>query len=251
MLSYALLTQVSLVGFAVGQGSIELALQTVAQVGWYLLAGLVIGAVIFWGFAFKPGHPIPYLMVLLGFVGVVGAGWIFFKPDQFQFLPTDFSWLASVGKTETRSVPVETPTAQTTFTETLWPTSTPSLTASQTPSVTAFATRTPTGNLPHRTEFVWAMMAADGQSGARIREHPSFDGKVIRIVDNALLVKLLPGEEYRDKVWWSKVKLIDGTIGWMVRSVLIYNHAGAHREHNPDPVSQYQEHAIYDDPFWY
>ncbi len=63
-------------------------------------------------------------------------------------------------------------------------------------------------------------MDVDGQSGARLREKPGFGSKLIMIIQNGVMVKLLPGVEFKDNVYWAHVETIDGTIGWMVHTVL-------------------------------
>jgi hypothetical protein len=219
MLSYALLTRVCESGYLLGQGNVELALQAGTQVGWFILAGLLLGGVIFWLFAFRPEHPLPYVYMLAGFAVLFISGWMLLQPTQQKSVSSVFPWMKGIESTTIKAPLAATSTRLVSPSATLTPTDTPTVAASFTTTVSPTITRTPV-ILPTSKEFIWALVAADGQSGARIREHPSFDAKVVRIVDNDLMVKLLPGEEYRDKVWWSKVKLIDGTIGWMVRSVL-------------------------------
>ena len=74
---------------------------------------------------------------------------------------------------------------------------------------------TPTG-----TFLEWVKVDVTGQPEARLRDKPGFAGKEIMLIVNGTMVKLLPGVEFKDNVYWAQVETIDGTIGWMVHTVL-------------------------------
>ncbi len=218
ILSYALLSRVSAAGYEIGRGELASAIWQAEVVGILLITGIVVGMFIFWGFSFRPSRLIAYGLaaIWMALFGIIG--WFTAYPAVEQsilnttnpLVKGEISPTPEIAPTATRSLqPSSTPTQ----------TGTPTLTATMGPTATATATQDiwPTIDVT----FDWAFIAADGDKGARIREGPSFNAKVIRILDNNLMVKQLPGLELKEKVYWCKVQLIDGTIGWMVRSVLI------------------------------
>lgn len=221
ILSYALLTRVSAAGYELGKGNIELALWQAEVMGILVLAGIVVGMIIFWGFAFRPAQGSAYILAFTWIIVLALVGWKAAYPavmHSFELANSDSPGMAAPAS----ATPLKTLTA----TQTLLPSQTSTVTSTSTPERKASETSTPStltpGNTPtSEIPFDWGFVAADGQSGARLRDKPSFSGKVIRILDNNLMIKILPGFEFKDKVYWSQVQLVDGTIGWMVRSVLI------------------------------
>ena len=189
--------------------------------GIYLMVGALVGAIIFLFFGFRPGKIQGYgsLLVILFLSGLLIYQQRTFTGDNFfpamaaKSTPIDSSLLipansstpgqAGISNTNT-TAPTSTPLPSATSTRTIAPTKTSTSTAIVTPGPTP----------------VMLLVDATGQTGARLRERPGFASKLITIIDNGLTVKLLPGIEFKDKVYWAQVETNDGTIGWMVYSTL-------------------------------
>lgn len=190
----------------------------------FILTGLVIGLFIFWAFAFRPNNTLSYGLAVFWLAALVAAGyWVAF-PGMVKSANESFAVNLKPIPTLTRQ-PTTTPTPQPSASSlpasavpaTPAGTSTPvppTLTLSPTSTPTIFAT-------PLQENFVWAFIAADEGGGARLRDKPSFNGEVIRILDNKMMVRMMPVMKLNEKVWWAQVQTIDGTIGWMVHQVLI------------------------------
>jgi hypothetical protein len=223
ILSYALLTRASAAGYELGRGHIESALWQAEVMGILILAGIVVGMFLFWAFAFRPAAGSAYVLAACWTVVLAVVVWRVAYPAMLQPIPTS---LANAGKpTPTLSLTATpTPTQAPTVTATPAPaTASPTLpagTSTPEPAGKVTATIASHSATPADDDFVWALVASDSQNGGRLRDKPSFSGKVIRILDNKLLVRLLPDTELHDKVYWAHVQTIDGTIGWMVHTVL-------------------------------
>ena len=219
ILSYALLTRASVAGYELGQGNLNSALWQIEVLGILLLAGIVIGMLFFWGFAFRPEQTPAYTMAVIFTIALAWVSWKVTYPAVTLLkdlnIPMSVSSPGISTKTGTASL---LPTATRRPSRSVTPSPFPKDSVTPTrihPSQTPSASMTPEG------PYILAFVAADGQDGARLRERPSFGGKVIKILDNQLMVKILPGVEFNEKVYWAHVQTIDGTIGWMVHSVLI------------------------------
>ena len=209
------------IGFNLGIGNFSTALDGSLTLVIYLLTTAIIGSVIFLSFGFRP-QSIPGYSMLLCII--ILAGLLTFTIQPFSnefFLPAWYSnptpsnlrtaTSSPVPTTPDPSIKIEsTPEPSITLTSSLTPTQTTTPTITSTPTMTLTPGPTP----------VWVHVDVDGQSGARLRENPGYGSKVIRIIDNGSLVKLLQGVELKDKVFWAHVETIDGTIGWMVYTVL-------------------------------
>ena len=66
----------------------------------------------------------------------------------------------------------------------------------------------------------YALVAVRDGNGAMVRSLPSFDSASIKSLINGTEVELLPEIEEAEGATWVKVRLKDGTEGWMVQSLL-------------------------------
>jgi hypothetical protein len=238
ILSYVLLTRASAAGYELGRGHLASALWQVEVAGFFILAGLVIGLLIFWAFAFRPNSFLAYAQAVVWIAALAAAGYWVAYPGVLKSANESFA--VNLKPIATATAPVShTPLPSQTVMDTPEPGVTFTVTATLTPvppSLTPTLTYTPTVYATALQEnFVWAFVAADEGGGARLRDKPSFNGQVIRILDNKLIVRSNPVMEYHDKVWWVEVQTIDGTIGWMVHTVLITATPLPSATHTPKP----------------
>lgn len=98
------------------------------------------------------------------------------------------------------------------------PTTKPTLSPTQTVSITPVHTKT---NVPtaQPTPF-WGTVKSE--TGALIRESPSFDGKVLSTVNNNDLVEVLGNITSQEGTLWYNVQTKTGVIGWLLGSLLIH-----------------------------
>jgi SH3-like domain-containing protein len=128
--------------------------------------------------------------------------------------------------TSYESVAVAAPTETPTSTFTPIPSATitlsplpPTLTPSSTPTLTATPTLTPT--LDPEPTPAWASVKPNEFGGAFVRAEPDYAATVVKSLLNDFVVEILPESEQQGSTIWVKVRTQDGTIGWMVRSLLI------------------------------
>lgn len=218
--AYVIFSTAGGIGFHLGKGDLVNALNGGTSLALYLLTTTIIGALIFLAFGFRPRSVAGYLLLLGVLISTILLV-LTIKPFSKSFLPDNISPESSISAISATSSQISSsyaPPVQTTETPT--PSNTPTQTATATITVTPTLTLSPTITFTPGPTPVWVYVDADGQSGARLRENPGFGSKVIRIIDNGILVKLLQGVEFKDKVYWAHVETIDGTIGWMVYTVL-------------------------------
>ncbi len=220
-IAYVIFSTAGGIGFNLGKGNFQVALDGSLTLGIYLMISALIGAIIFLMFGFRsrtiPGYGL--LLVVLAL-----AGLMIFEQKSFtanKFLPG----------LDIKSTPLDSsvlfPANSSTpgliggfITNTPSPSLSPQPSATLTHTINPTKTRTPTEIVTPGPTPVWLLVDATGQTGARLRERPGFASKLIKIIDNGLTVKLLTGIEFKDKVYWAQVETIDGTIGWMVYSTL-------------------------------
>ena len=220
-IAYVIFSTAGGIGFNLGRGNYSVALDGSLSLGIYLMISALVGAIIFLIFGFR-SRTITGNGLLL--VVLVLAGIMIFQQKTF----TDGNFIPAMAAKSTPidsslliltkpSTPVQ---AGISITNTLPSTSTPIPSATSTRTVTPTKTGTSTAIVTPGPTPVMLLVDATGQTGARLRERPGFASKLIKIIDNGLTVKLLPGIEFKDKVYWAQVETIDGTIGWMVYSTL-------------------------------
>ena len=136
-------------------------------------------------------------------------------------------FLSGMGAALTTQVALPTPsptatfTPTLTFTPTITPTASTTPTASATPTKTLVPTQTLTLTVSPEPTPIWARIQVNGEAGAVIREDASFSAAVIKSLLNGMLVEIIPGEEkIVSGFTWVRVRMTDGTEGWIVRSLL-------------------------------
>jgi MFS family permease len=118
-------------------------------------------------------------------------------------------------------IPTETPT----LTSTLRPSATntpspipPTHTLTSTATYTLTPSQTPTP-IPEPTA-IFARIKPNEFGGAFVRAEPDYASTVVKSLLNDFLVEILPEEEQQGNAVWVKVKTQDGTVGWIVGSLL-------------------------------
>ncbi len=204
-------------GYALGAGNFRLALDFSLTLAFYLLVSIVIGAVIFLLYGFRPGRIYGYGLLIV-FFAITGMFVYQFKPfypqmflNGFVAEPVQISPTFAKATVELIATTPDVRTQKSSLTQ--------SLSKTPLPSSSSMTTLTPTITLTPGPTAEWVAVDVDDQIGARLRENPGFESKVIRIIENGVLVKLLPGVEFKDNLYWANVETIDGTIGWMVHTV--------------------------------
>jgi hypothetical protein len=220
-IAYVIFSTAGGIGFNLGRGNFPVALDGSLTLGIYLLISTMVGAFIFLIFGFRSRIITGYRLLL---VVLVLAGIMIFQQKTFtggNFIPAMAAKSTPIDSSLLILTKPSTPVqAGISITNTLPSTSTPIPSATSTRTVTPTKTGTSTAIVTPGPTPVMLLVDATGQTGARLRERPGFASKLIKIIDNGLLVKLLPGIEFKDKVYWAQVETIDGTIGWMVYSTL-------------------------------
>lgn len=219
-IAYVLFSTAGGAGFEIGQGHFQAAVDGGLTFGFYMMLVVVTGAVIFlfYGFRSQTISGYSYFLVLIALIGIFIIQFKPFNPEKF------LSGLESLSQTATpagkpQAIESSTPTISlSNLTQTPLPTNTPSQTPTSTPIPSQ--TLTPSNTPTIQPTGDWVKVDVDGQTGARIREKPGFGSKLILIIENGSMVKLLPGVEFKDNVYWAHVETNDGTIGWMVHTTL-------------------------------
>lgn len=219
--AYVFFSTAGSIGFNLGKGNFSTALDGSLTLFFFFLAAAILGSAIFFTFGFRPrsipGYTMLFSMILLtGLITYTNqpfSNGLFFQAWSSK---STTSTLITATSSSVTASPIPSIKNESTPESTITPTSSLTPTQTATPTITS----TPTVTLTPGPTPVWIHVNVDGQSGARLRENPGFGSKVIRIIDNGILVKLLTGVELKDKVYWAHVETIDGTIGWMVYTVL-------------------------------
>lgn len=217
-IAYVVLSTAGGIGFELGSGNFQAAANNALVFAFYLLTAILIGTIIFLLYRLHPASITDYWMAFVMVVLLVMVPVI--KPISLA----EFLGRGATGTQSTSRVIQPKQTVVTPSTTVMIPSATPRPTGTPTPLPTATITSTPTitltATLPGGQNAVWVKVDARGQTGGRIREKPSFGSKLIMIIDNGVMVQLLPGVEFNNDVYWAHVETIDGTIGWMVHTVL-------------------------------
>jgi hypothetical protein len=244
IIAFALLTRASAAGYFLGKGDLTACFWQIEVIGILVLIGLVLGMLVFWGFSFRGAATSTLVLSAVWILAAILLGWKVISPavshSQSQIKltasPSPFAVSPSAQKVNSSTATITVMPSQTQIiilpttpintstltlfvpdeTETPIQSSTPSF-AQPIPSITRTATAKPTLNI----QIGWATIFVGGQQGARLRDKPGFVGKVIMIIDNNTVVKVMSGVQFKDQVYWTQVQTNDGTIGWMVHSVLI------------------------------
>ena len=226
--AYVVYLPLSAAGFGLTSGLYAHWAQGLALALAYLLWGALVAMVVFALFGLRPARSLGYglagaffliSVVSLGFLWQSGAAT---KIALFVATPTSVA---------VKNLPAATQTApgaggDLTLTETAAGETTPlatdvkTPTPSRTPTLTLTPTRTPTSTVTLTPTPAYALVAVRDGNGAMVRSQPSFDSASIKSLINGTEVELLPEVEQAEGATWVKVRLEDGTEGWMVMSLL-------------------------------
>ena len=214
-IAYVLFSTAGGIGFELGRGHFQSAMDGGWTLGVYLLIVAVTGTIIFLAYGFRPvslaGYGLAIALLVISVFTIIQSK--SFISDKF----TKGLLLAP----RSSSVEIDSLAIHTTTPTVLKATITHTLLPSKTPSPKPTLTKTPSLTMtPTRTFLEWVKVDVTGQPEARLRDQPGFAGKEIMLIVNGTMVKLLPGVEFKDNVYWTQVETIDGTIGWMVHTVL-------------------------------
>jgi uncharacterized membrane protein len=221
-IAYVIFSTAGGIGFNIGKGNFPVALDDCVTLGIYLMVSTLVGAIIFLIFGFRSRKIQDYGLLLI--VLVLASLLIY---QQNTFTRNNFLQALAIKPTPKDSGgvipgnPSKTPVGDNgVITNTPSPSLSPQPSATSTRTLAPTKTSTPTAIVTPGPTPVMLLVDATGQTGARLRERPGFASKLIKIIENGLTVKLLPGIEFKDKVYWAQVETNDGTIGWMVYSTL-------------------------------
>lgn len=116
----------------------------------------------------------------------------------------------------TKPLPTNTLTATPTSTNTPPP---PTATNTSTSTFTLTPTQTATQTLTSTPTPIWAIV--NSEIGAVIRDEPDLDANWVASAQNGALIRMLFEKVQTGTQTWVKVIAADGTIGWMLRSLLV------------------------------
>lgn len=211
-LAYGLYLPLSAAGIGLGNGEPFLFPDGLVVYAQYLSFAVVVAAVTFVIFGFRPltifGYTVWAVVFLLGLVILVGLGGVGASIGGQIALPT--------------STPTLTPTKTMTVTPSLTPVP-PTATASQTltpvpPTNTSTPTRTVT---PTPTPIVALVNAGEG-GGAHLRAEPGFQAESITLLQNGTPVQVLPEDPVQEGGGiWILVRTIQGEEGWILQILLV------------------------------
>ncbi len=163
---------------------------------------------------------ISVVFLILGLHPRNSVGWLTFLvilAGAIILLTTHLiNWQPSPSTVNTRPLPTQTFTATATSTQTPLP---PTATHTKTSTHTLTPTCTPTNTLTPTSTPIWAEVEAE--NGAVIRAEPDFDAGVVAYAQNGSLVQMLSETYQAGNSIWVKVIASDGTIGWILRTLLV------------------------------
>jgi hypothetical protein len=211
-LAYGLYLPLSAAGIGLGNGEPFLFPDGLVVFAQYLSFSVVVAAITFVIFGFRPltifGYTVWAVVFLLGLVLLVGISGVGASFGGQIALPT---WTPTLTPTQTLTV---TPSL------TLLP---PTVTASQTltpvpPTPTLTPTRTIT---PTATPIVALVDAGEG-GGAHLRAEPGFQAESIALLPNGTPVQVMPEDPVEEAGGvWIFVRTIEGDEGWILQILLV------------------------------
>jgi uncharacterized membrane protein len=217
-LSFEIFLPLSIAGFGLGSGIPNLWPDGLVVFAVHLSLASLLGAITLVIIGFRP-------LTLFGFTvgGVISLVLIVF-----------FIGLSGVGAAFWGQIALPTgiPTSTSTLTQTLPPSSTPTITltpvpptATLSPTTTPTITPSPSGTpIPSPTPVYAIVNAGEEYGGAFIRTAPEIYNPetIITSILNGTLVEILSEKpEIADDLEWLRVRIPDGTEGWMLQSVLL------------------------------
>ncbi len=232
-IAYEVYLPLGAAGFGLTSGLYEHWAQGLALSLAYLLWGALVAMMVLALFGLRPARSLGYGLAgafLLVSVLSLGILWRSGAATRIALLmPTPTQVVKSaptqvIAETQSATSGEETQTEPavtgTLPSPTIVETPSPSRTPTRVATNTLIPTRTPTQTVTPEPTPVWARVAVKDGNGAWVRNQPNFDGDYVQSLLNGTLVQVLPDVEQTDGVTWVKVRLADGTEGWIVRSLL-------------------------------
>ena len=167
-------------------------------------------------------------------VGTIVLAIIGFKPINFfgYTLGTTFALLSVVafvvisgmGTAISTRVAMPPPTSTVTPTITLTPTVTrtpipPTITS--TPTNTLVPTLTPSKTFTPKPTPVWGKIRSNEYGGAVVRDEPSFDGEIVKLLSSDWLVEILPDVVDDGANVWIHIRTTENEEGWVLSTLII------------------------------
>ncbi|MBN1371856.1 MAG: SH3 domain-containing protein [Anaerolineaceae bacterium] len=224
-IAYVVYLPLGAAGFGLTSGLYGHWAQGLALALGYLLWGALVAMAVFALFGLRPARRLGFGLAAAFFlISVVSLGFLWQSGAATKialFIPTPTSMAVNTLPTATSAAGEEPSLAQTATGDTT-PMATEVITStpSRTPTLTLTPTRTPTPTMTLTPTPAFALVAVRDGNGALVRSLPSFDSASIKSVINGTEVELLPEIEEAEGATWVKVRLEDGTEGWIVRSLL-------------------------------
>lgn len=183
----------------------------------YLSWAGIIGALTLAVMGFKPanlfGFSVSGALALVAFVVLIGISGASAVVTAQVGLPTAIPTPTQTATQELSPTPSPTSTV-TPIIPTETPTPTPTESSTPEPSLTPTITHTPLPN------FAYINATSGDPPGARLRKEPG--GDMIRSYLNDTLVEILPEVAEANGYVWVKVRIVkDGTVGWILRDLLL------------------------------
>lgn len=236
-IAYVLYTTAAAAGFGLGSGLERLWPQSVGVFAGYLVWTVVLGAILFAVFGFRPRTIAGYLASIALAVLVIGV--VVYSTNLWQKMnlpELPFASQADLMETATPTrkstspltsvTPLprqnETPAPSVILTQTALSGSgmpTPLLKSDSTE--TRIPTWTVTPSITPTATPVWGTIYAKGHTGGRIRESANLNSKTVAILDNGVRIKILPETVVTSGTTWVHVQTIDGKEGWIVQDLIV------------------------------
>lgn len=228
-IAYVLYATAAAAGFGFGSGQVGIWPQSAGVFAGYLVWTVVLGAIVFAVFGFRPRTVPGYLASIA--LAVIVIGCVIYSTSLWNKMNLPALPFASPAQMEGTVTPRISPTLPGTppsgvpgnSNPVKSPTSapgTPTPLLKIIPSETRVPTWTLTPSITPTATPVWGTIYAKGHTGARIREKPDLNSKTVAILDNGIRIKILPDTTVAGGNTWIKVETIDGKVGWIVQDLI-------------------------------
>ena len=214
LLAYEILLPLAIAGFAFPLGVFRLFPNALWVSLTHLGLAIFLAAITFFALGFGPRSPAGWAFILLP-VALIAGGLLLNIPAATDFTTANIDPSGTPSSTTAPSKPPGARPSTTTTATRQPPTSTasPALTQTFLPTETQTFTQTQT---PQPTTY-WAIV--DAQTGAVIRESPTFDAPVAGYLNDGDAVEI-KGIITEDGTLWYQVNTPDGQNGWLLGSLV-------------------------------
>ena len=237
-LAYEILLPVGAAGFGLTSGLPGLFPNALVVFATHLLLAILLAVVLFILQGLRPRDRWGFTTATIGVMGalVVVIGLNNMGPLPVRNRPTPLV-VVTLAKPQTTLTPISTRVQSTAAVSlasnaTLASYATQAVTATypaatapvldhSTPTNTLVPSLTPTLTSTPAPTPVYAKISAGEGTGAFVRESPDYTSKVVKTLLNESLVEILPDVTNKNGQVWIRVRLPDGTEGWIVRYLVI------------------------------